>query len=259
MKPPLIGLVVMLANSCSAADAMGSTNCSSVLSDAGLNMEVLVEAVAHGIHSINIKGIRYFIDPSAPEVNNIPTVNLNLTDSDLLLPSAPLGFSDFGTPGMMAFDNVLANDDGTDTYSIQGSTRMEKIGHSLHMQELWQKAGEVYRELISNPPDDDICICVIEEDKNGIIDELVSIGTHFRHWGILTGLPERQAKREIVETGQGSERSAEARTLFTKTYKTMLLTDQASWTYWRAMIKEAMMNKDELNHFATYLYCKIRN
>ena len=25
---------------------------------------------------------------------------------------------------------------------------------------------------------------------------------NFRHWGILTGLPERQAKREIVETGQ---------------------------------------------------------
>ena len=38
-----------------------------------------------------------------------------------------------------------------------------------------------------------------------------------------------------------------------------LLTDQDSWTYWRAMIREAMMSKDELNHFATYLYCKIRN
>ena len=101
----LIGLVVIFANSSSAA-AMGS-NCSSLLSDAGLNMTVLVEAAAHGIHSINIKDLRYYIDPSAPEVNNIPTVNPNLTHSDHLVPSAPLGFSDFATPGMRAFDTLV--------------------------------------------------------------------------------------------------------------------------------------------------------
>ena len=57
---------------------------------------------------------------------------------------------------------------------------MEKIAHCLHMQELWQQTGEVYRKLISNPPDDDVCACVMVEDKNGIIDELVAIATNFR-------------------------------------------------------------------------------
>ena len=79
---------------------------------------------------------------------------------------------------------------------------MEKLAHSLHMQELWQKTGKVYRDILSNPPDDDICICVIVEDKNGIIDKLVSISKHFRQWGNMNGYPDRKAKREIVEAVQ---------------------------------------------------------
>ena len=77
---------------------------------------------------------------------------------------------------------------------IQGASRVEKLAHSLHMQEIWQKTGNVYSDMIlSNPPSDDICNCAIDEDKNGITDALVSISQYFRHWGKTDGDSERAA------------------------------------------------------------------
>ena len=48
-------------------------DCPPIFAANGINQTIMVEAVAHGIHSITVKDIRYYFDSSFPETNNIPT------------------------------------------------------------------------------------------------------------------------------------------------------------------------------------------
>ena len=48
-------------------------DCPTVFADNRINQTIMVEAVAHGIHSITVKDIRYYFDSNFPEANNIPT------------------------------------------------------------------------------------------------------------------------------------------------------------------------------------------
>ena len=46
---------------------------------------------------------------------------------------------------MRAMNDIYENDDGTDNYMIQGLTRAEKMTHAMHMLEVWQIAGMIYK------------------------------------------------------------------------------------------------------------------
>ena len=47
--------------------------CPPIFAANGINQTIMAEAVAHGIHSITVKDIRYYFDSNFPEANNIPT------------------------------------------------------------------------------------------------------------------------------------------------------------------------------------------
>ena len=66
----LIALGLLL----SAAVSQGTAqDCPAIFAANGINKTIMVEAVAHGIHSITVKDIRYYFDSNFPEANNIPT------------------------------------------------------------------------------------------------------------------------------------------------------------------------------------------
>jgi len=243
-------------------------NCSSVMTDAGLNMSILVPAVGHGIHSATVKDLRYYFDEYLPETNDIPTVNPNFSQPHLLA-FAPMGSSNFSTPGMRAFDTLFANDDGTNNYMIHGLSRVEKLTHSLHMLELWHRAGIKYRDIAANgPPSDDVCACVTEESEDDIEQELTYISQYLRAWGNQT--EERRANSHGCEyeyeydydysyrhfCRAGNQMKQENRNENGKSLPDLV--DQTSWTAWKDMLKQSMLDDNHVKHLATYLYCKIK-
>ena len=118
--------------------------CTAAFADAGLDRDVLVHAAGHGIHSLTVRDVRYYFDPTAfPEdTNRIPTVNPDFDDGgDAVFRSAPLGV-DAHTPGMRVLDQVMSHGGN---FMVQGLSTLEKIAHGMHMNEVWQKASFAYR------------------------------------------------------------------------------------------------------------------
>merc|ERR1719427_909444 len=68
---------------------------------------------------------------------------------------------------------------------IQANTNtLEKVGHQYHMQEIYKAAGPIYQELKKNPPqDDELCDCVNDVERNGIVKELRSIAHKLKNFG----------------------------------------------------------------------------
>ena len=62
---------------------------------------------------------------------------------------------------------------------------LEKITHQYHMQEIYQKAAIIYKDLLENPPKDvnGICSCATDLTWNGVMKEVVAIARHLRHFG----------------------------------------------------------------------------
>jgi len=276
MKALEVLLLVLSSTRCCWGKGL---NCTSVMANAGLNMSILVTAVGHGIHSATVKDLRYYFDEYLPETNDIPTVNPNFSQPHLLT-YAPMGSSDFSTPGMRAFDTLFANDDGTDKYMIHGLSRVEKLTHSLHMLELWHRAGIKYRDIAANgPPSDDVCACVTDEGGNGIEQDLINISKYLRTWG---SQPEERAKnfgcyiyiyryrypptrrpcraRGPMKEGPKEEGPAQEQFENRNNNGKSLpdLVDQTSWTAWKDMLKQSMLDDNHVKHLATYLYCKIK-
>ena len=66
----VFALAFFLGAACHQAVAQ---DCPAVFATNRINSTVMVEAIAHGIHSITVKDIRYYFDSSFPEINSIPT------------------------------------------------------------------------------------------------------------------------------------------------------------------------------------------
>ena len=110
-------------------------------------------AVAHGIHSITLEDIRYYFKPNATEENNVPTLNYDLSDmATPVLPHAKLyGYdTSFKTIGMRHLDQVLRNMDKKDWYLTNYNT-LEKLVHTIHMDEVWTRTKVWYLNLFSYP------------------------------------------------------------------------------------------------------------
>jgi len=232
-------------------------DCSGILNKAGINLDTLVYSAGHGIHSITVKDIRYYFEPSCPEINNIPTINTDLKDENLVLLSAPLG-SDCLTPGMRVLDQTLANDDRTDNYLVRGMSNMEKVAHGMHMNEMWEYARKAYSELKQTPPSHALCKCITNDSGTGLLHHMESGAKWFR-----TGV-------ELVT--KGKELQNFDKKMSTQSFSKWLrntvqssidisvnsdLVDQVSWYKWKQHFKEAMLNDDQTAHFAIYLFCKV--
>jgi len=244
-------------------------DCPTVFADNRINQTIMVEAVAHGIHSITVKDIRYYFDSNFPEANNIPTVNPDFTQNHTL-PSAPFG-SQYETPGMGVLDIIMSHDDGSDQYMAHGASRLEKIAHGMHMLELWHKASQVYGQL--NDVGDDLCSCLTDEAGNGILNELVFISNYMRKFGEAdndvdhsnsgtdreAALPEMRNGCYRYRRCPGRYQAALARTAEERDTGDALphLNSPSSWVAWKNMLALSMLHPDEMEYFAKYLYCKI--
>jgi len=244
-------------------------NCPPIFAANGINQTIMVEAVAHGIHSITVKDIRYYFDSSFPETNNIPTVNPDFTQNHTLA-SAPFG-SQYETPGMGVLDLIMSHDDGSDHYMAHGASRLEKIAHGMHMLELWHKASQVYDQL--SDVGNDLCSCLTDEAGNGILNELVFISNYMRKFG--------EADNDVDHSSSGTEREAALPEMRNGCYRYRRcpnryqalakrtaeerdagdalphLNSPSSWVAWKNMLALSMLHPDEMEYFAKYLYCKI--
>ena len=206
--------------------------CSSVIANAGMNPVTLAKS-ARGLFAVNVRDIQYYFDPTFPEDNDLPTVNLDLASSTLLLASAPLG-GDFEAPGLRMMDLVMANDDN---FMLQGLSRLEKIAVGVGILEMLQKVSSgMYKRVVMKPPTPDICSCVTDEQANGMLEHLEELSKEIR--SDYRGFRFKNAPKQKALP---------------------ILQDPDSWAVWKAHLLSSIPDDYTLWHFAVYLYCKINN
>jgi len=207
--------------------------CSDTLKAAGLS-EQFPLVVAHGIHSITVQQLRKF-KPDVTEKNPIPTVNVDLLSNAPILfhaPNEPDVGKSFKTDGMRALDQVLSHMDNP-KYDIGPYNTLERVVHSLHMQEVWYNARSAYETLKQQPPSTDACKCALDIENNGVLRSLRLIALQVREPELMTGKQE-----------WGSDPSA-------------TIASEAAWAKW----KEASMSMSASDNFelAFYLYCALNS
>ena len=103
--------------------------------------------------------LRYFFKADAPEKNKIPTVNIDFRSENVVNFNAPLwGYEDrFGTWALKIMDWFMLNDQPY-LYQNRANT-LEKITHQYHMHEIYQRAAEIYKNLVENTPENVINVC----------------------------------------------------------------------------------------------------
>ena len=140
-------------------------------------------AVSHAIHSLSLQDLRHYFEPKATEENGIPTINLDLKADDMVLPNAPNTMYEEGfmSMGLRAVDQVLSHMDNSD-WDLGRYTILEKLVHSLHMQEVWQMMKPHYDQLVANPfMDKQVCPCVKDIENNGVLKFLQYTGLKIRY------------------------------------------------------------------------------
>jgi len=266
-----------------AGTTIASPDCSATFASAGINTTTLKESVAHGIHSITVKDIRYFFEPDFPEANDVPTVNPNF-DQNHTLPYAPFG-SQYLSPGMGVLDILMSNDYGNDTYLVHGSSKLEKLAHGMHMVELWHKTSKAY-QTVNNTGSltAELCSCLTDESGNGILDELILVSKYLRNFGndSAADATDRSCKRKerITENGNrykynyrcyesiagGQFETFQARQINETSNESVQeqkakslphLDSPESWQAWKDMLHFSMLHDYEIEHLSKYLYCKL--
>lgn len=180
----VIHLILALAGPVEPQDE----KCKKLMKENGLTRR-FPGAVAHGIHSITLEDIRYYFKASATEQNNVPTLNFNLSEKATpVLPHAKLyGYdTSFKTVSMRHLDQVLRDMDKKDWYLTNYNT-LEKLVHTMHMGEVWAKAKVHYESIALLGYKKDLCACVKDTEKNGILKMLPYMSLKIRYPGITSG------------------------------------------------------------------------
>jgi len=160
-------LLVILTEAASITDDQDT--CWAAAEQAGVDIENFRYHVGHVIHSLTVEDVRYFFNENFPVNNNIPTVNTNLTGPAVLLqtPSFP---SKFKFPMGSTLDRILLNNDEPDYFSERGYTTLEELAHAAHMLDMLYTTSQVYKSLDLDA--NAVCPCLVDDEANGIIEEL---------------------------------------------------------------------------------------
>jgi hypothetical protein len=228
---------------------------------------VFVSDVSHGMHSIKINNIQFYFDKNFSKIDNgIPTLNPNLTDVENdVLDNAIYFKSDFKQMGLQEMDFIMSQN-GPD-FIMRLANPLEKIGHALHMNDVWAEAGLAYQDFVKNPPN---CECLQENlikkylktlaimmraENEKLVDEKSAdkpkVGSgYYVHGGYnrnhMIGLDERKGESSdhkyvyvdyILGTMEGPEQ----------------------WDYYRRMLLESVPEERATRNMAKFLYCKINN
>jgi hypothetical protein len=233
-----------------------------------LDLDNFAAPVSHGIHSITIEDIEYFFQvPNVSEFNGIPTDNTNLSDVDNpILYNAPHMVFDHGfkTPGMRAMDEIMTR--GNEEFVFMGTTVLEKIGHALHMHELFAGAALAYQEVLKNPPNaqNKVCECINDVYEAGVFRALGGMGkyVHERHGRMLyrsdvyNGVVEDRKRREVTED-EHAEDSQHLHHHEDDSTNQHLLNGPEDWAEYKKLMMSLMLDQKGLNNLAVYLYCKL--
>ena len=190
------------------------------------------ETIAHAIHSMTVQGLQMF-NSKVTDKNSVPTVNMDRRSSVKVIDYAPsddLG-SDFNTFSMNTIDKILSNigkdNDGLGSFW----SPLERIAHKFHMLDVWSKVKEVYDEqVLSDPPSEDICDCLLDVKNNGIYQAVAWVSDHYDH-----GTPITLLNRPIPK-----------------------LTDASSWKVWKARLLWYYQDNN-ISDAAKYLYCATKD
>jgi len=145
--------------------------CKAAAEEAGVDFENFRYNVGHLIHSLTVEDVKFFFDENFPVENNIPTVNTNLTAGSPVLSYAPSFPSKFKFPLGSTLDKILLNNDDPNNSFAKGLTSLEELGHAAHMLEMLFRASQIYK-TIENIDINTVCPCLVDEESNGIIEEL---------------------------------------------------------------------------------------
>jgi len=268
--------------------------CSNIMARNGLNFSSFWHGAAHGLHSLHLEEIRHFFEPNAPENNKIPVVNKNLSSQQTILFDAPLaGYNEhFNSMALKVMAYFMLND--KPDFFEQGLNTLEKLTHQYHMHEIYAAAAPIYKKMKENPPSDpELCGCVNDITGNGILVEMANIARQLKYFqskrtpracnwrlyiriywnnsGSCTIKQTPKQKREAEKAGFDEARIAEleAEYLTNPTRETALglleakpwegnsLVGPEQWISYQAMLTASMLGEEELNDFATFMYCKL--
>jgi len=162
-------LLVISTKAASISDEQDT--CRAAAEQAGVDFESFHYNVGHMIHSLTVEDVRFFFDENFPVDNDIPTVNTNLTAGPPVLLYTPSFPSKFKFPLGSTLDRILLKNDDTSAAFEKGLTSLEELGHAAHMMEMLYKASQMYKTL-PNIDVEAVCPCLVNEDANGIIEEL---------------------------------------------------------------------------------------
>jgi len=266
-----------------------SATCFDIMARNGLNFSSFWHGAAHGLHSLNLEEIRHFFEPNATENNKIPVVNKNFSSKQTILFDAPLAGYDehFNTMALKVMSYFMLNDHPD--FFQQGVNTLEKLTHQYHMHEIYAAAAPIYNAMKENPPSDpELCACVNDITGNGILIEMAKIAKQLKYfgskrtprscgpqrlnWDIYLSLRYGCERERDAENGEFDEskivkleeeylanpiHETAAGLLHAKPWKSNTLVGPQQWVSYQAMLTFSMLEEEELNDFATFMYCRL--
>merc|ERR1712126_146018 len=260
--------------------------CSDVMARNGLNFSSFWQGAAHGLYSLHLEEIRHFFEQNATENNKIPVVNKNLSSEQTILFDAPLAGYDeqFNTMALKVMAYFMRND--SPDFFQRGLNTLEKLTHQYHMHEIYAAAAPIYKKMKENPPTDpELCGCVNDITGNRILGEMANIARQLKYFQSermpRSARPPKQKYRGYVR-GQRKKRNADEadvdltkisdleeeyfanptvetadRLLDARPWKGNSLVGPEQWVSYQAMLTSSMLESEELNDLATFMYCRL--
>merc|ERR1711962_708758 len=255
--------------------------CDQILANNGLNFSSFWHGAAHGIHSMYLEEIREYFEPNATIHNKIPVVNPDLSAEQTILFDSPLAGYDenFSTMALKVMAYYMLHD--KPDFATQGLNTLEKLTHQYHMHEIYAAAAPIYARMKHNPPNDpELCPCVNDITGNGILLEMVNIAKKLKYfnskrrrmmladWSVTFsyGRKKRNADDDVTEESvamyeemyltQSNKENAE-QLLKVRPWIPNPLVGPEQWVSYQAMLTKSMLDEEELNDFAVFMYCKL--
>merc|ERR1712210_279954 len=172
-----------------------------------------------------------------------------------------------------------------------------ELTHQYHMHEIYAAAAPIYNAMKENPPSDpELCACVNDITGNGILIEMANIAKQLKYFaskrrprqaaadfgyncdkqrfvpqsdGYVTGCNRKKRAAENTESDEAEIADLEQEYLANPTHetansllhvrpwKTNTLVGPEQWISYQAMLTTSMLEEEELNDFATFMYCRL--
>merc|ERR1719228_1304624 len=252
-------------------------NCTSIIADSERVTEDFPEIVVHGVHSITLENIREYFSPDATEDNGIPVVNFNLTQPELVLPSAPSIplTNPFTSPTMDAVDQVLSHMTDND-WDIRNAPPLERLVHALHMIEVWETAAPNYKRLAKRANNDNmksklkkLCPCLKDVEQTEVRELLVKLARKMRDTRAIWRYGPRpwydrpsrpiycRRKRRSPRMMENQQCRSLGQVVQTSTSPTTNLTTEAEWEVWKNNMDMTADGESKSKQLALFLYCAL--